>query len=84
MGSGYSILHAIFLACGSIPFGQQEDSNDVPRFVKCVHITDEVLKAVQDGRNIYDNVDPNICPAEGIKYLAKPVALFERRLLLWL
>jgi hypothetical protein len=71
MGSGYSTLHALFLACGSIPFGREEESNGELRYVKCVHVTDEVLQAIQDGRNICDWDDPNIDQVEGIEYLSR-------------
>ncbi len=71
MGSGYSILHALFLACGSIPFGRGEESNGELRYVECVHVTDEVLQAIQEGRNICDCDDPNIDQVEGIEYLSR-------------
>lgn len=46
--SGYTTLMAKHLACGSIPFAQSS------RWVKSVYITDEVLRAIQEGRNIKD------------------------------
>lgn len=76
MGSGYSTLHALFLACGSIPFGRKKGDNGGPnnrrpRMIKCVYVTDEVLQAIQVGKSICDCDDPNLRQIEEIEYLSR-------------
>jgi hypothetical protein len=48
LGTGYTTLMAKHLACGSIPFAQNED------WVVTIYVTNDVLAAIKRGGNIID------------------------------
>lgn len=57
-GSGYSTLHAKYIACGCLPFGQERG------WIKYVHVNTDVLRAVYSGYSIQDVEEERVASEE--------------------
>lgn len=62
-GSGYSTLHAKYIACGCLPFGQSKG------WIEYVHLNSKVWTAIKGGHDICDAPPPE--PATGPARQAK-------------
>ncbi|KAH8589861.1 hypothetical protein B0O99DRAFT_599496 [Bisporella sp. PMI_857] len=47
-GSGYSVLMAKHIACGSLPFGEDQ------RWIRSIHVTSRVLSGIKRGHSVQD------------------------------